>query len=87
VRIPKGLWARFVYKKVNSLEVRILRELEGPLGGYPCLRGTKEQRRLNAFIITHWYRLSIVTYKWFVCYGMGASQFELALGIELKVEN
>jgi hypothetical protein len=70
VRIPKGLLARVVCKKVNILEVRILGDLEGPLGGHPFCRGTKEQRRLNAFIITHWYRLSIVTYKWFVCYGM-----------------
>jgi hypothetical protein len=33
VRILKGLWVRFVCKKVNSSEVRILKELEGPRGG------------------------------------------------------
>jgi len=67
MRIPKGLWAGFVYKKVNSLEVRILKSLEEPLGGHPCLRGTKKLCRLNSTIITYWYRLSIVSCKWFVC--------------------
>jgi hypothetical protein len=33
VLILKGLRARFVYKKVNSSEVRIVKELEGRRGG------------------------------------------------------
>jgi hypothetical protein len=70
VRIPKGLWTLFVYKKVNSLEVRILKSLEGPLGGHPCLYGRQEPCRLNETIIAHKYFLSIVTCKWFVCCGM-----------------
>jgi hypothetical protein len=63
----KDLRGRSVGKKVTGLAGLILKELEGPRGGRAWLAGTKESCRLNKSIIAHWYRMSMITCKWFGC--------------------
>jgi hypothetical protein len=43
-------------------------------------QGTMELCQINGTIISYWYSMSSVTYKWFGCYGIAACLFGLALG-------
>ena len=55
--ILKELWARLVYKKVTGVDLKILRELEGPHGS----RGAERPCRLNSTIIAYRYSMSMIT--------------------------
>jgi len=74
----KDLRGRSVGDKVTGWDGKILKKLEGPRGGGAWFAGTEESCRLNETIIAYWYRMSMITYKWFGCCGIAASAFEWA---------
>ncbi len=85
----KDLRGRCVGEKVSEWDGKILRaksarrrrglkELEGPRGGAHGSQGTGESCRINEAIIAYWYRMSMITCKWFGCCGIAGCLFELA---------
>jgi len=77
----KDLRGRCVGEKVTEWDGKILRaksarrrrglkELEGPRGGGAWFAGHWGIVPINEAIIAYWYRMSMITCKWFGCCGI-----------------
>jgi hypothetical protein len=70
---------RSACNKAIGIGTRILRELEGPRGGGALVRRAQKNRaNFDEGLIAYWYRMSMITYKWFRCRGITRCLFQLA---------
>ena len=80
----KKLCGRCVGEKVTGLDGKILKEFEGPRGEGAWFAGHGRIVPTYRGIIVYWYRMSMITCKWFGCSGIAVRLFpageETAIG-------
>jgi hypothetical protein len=58
----KDLCGRSVGEKVTGVDLKVLKELEGPQGGRTWFAGYEGIVPTYQTIIAYWYRMSMITY-------------------------